>query len=74
MKGEKSHLFLLTYLPLLGFAVYSILTGFDNPLFLPIYLSGWIVLAIYQTILAAVYTPPQNVFLSIIALFIPLIF
>ena len=74
MKAEKLHLFLLTYMPLAGFAVYSIMTGFENPLFLPIYLSGWIVLLIYQTILTAVYTPPQNSVLSIIALFIPLLF
>jgi hypothetical protein len=74
MSGEKIHLFLLTYLPLVGFATYSVLTGFDNPLFLPIYLSGWIVLAIYQTILAGVYTAPKNIIISIVALFVPLIF
>jgi hypothetical protein len=70
MKGEKIHLALLTYLPLFGFAMYGILTGFGNDLFIKILISGWIVVVVYQTLLAAVYSAPAKPLLSIAGLII----
>jgi hypothetical protein len=51
MSSEKIHLALLTYLPLFGFAMYGILTGFGNDLFIKILISGWIVVVVYQTLI-----------------------
>lgn len=65
---EKIHLGLLNYLPLAGFGLYALLTGFDNPLFLPILLTGWIVLVVFQTILTAVYTPPRFIWIAILSM------
>jgi hypothetical protein len=68
MSSEKIHLALLTYLPLFGFAMYGILTGFGNDLFIKILISGWIVVVVYQTLLAAVYSAPAQPILSIAGL------
>jgi hypothetical protein len=65
MRGEKIHLALLSYLPVFGFAMYGILTGFGNELFIKILISGWIVVVVYQTLLAAVYSAPAQPILSI---------
>lgn len=73
-KLTKLHLSLLNYSPLAGFAVYSILSGFKNELFLPVLLSGWIVVVIFQTILTAVYTPPKYPLIAILALLFPALF
>ncbi|MBK7130787.1 MAG: hypothetical protein IPM74_04245 [Crocinitomicaceae bacterium] len=70
--GEKIHLTLLNYLPVLGFGMYALLTGFSDDLFLPLLLSGWIVVVIFQTILTAVYTPPKHASLAIIFVVLPL--
>lgn len=67
---EKIHRRLLNYLPLLGYAVWAIMTGFDNELFPPVLLSGWIVMVVYQTILSAIYSPPRYILLSIASLLI----
>lgn len=71
--GEKIHLAILNYLPVIGFTMYALLTGFDNELFLPLLLSGWIVVVIFQTILTAVYTPPKHASVAIIFVIIPLL-
>lgn len=68
MSSEKIHFALISYLPLFGFAMYGILTGFGNDLFIKILISGWIVLVVYQTLLSVVYSPPHQPILSILAL------
>lgn len=68
--SDKIHLTLLNYLPLIGFAIYGMLTGFSNDLFRYLFLAGWIVMVVYQVILTAVYTPPKN---TLIAIFITLL-
>lgn len=70
MSSQKIHLTLLTYLPVFGFAMYGILTGFGNDLFIKILISGWIVVVVYQTLLAAIYSPPAQPLLSTAGLII----
>ncbi len=68
MKLANIHLALLSYLPVFGFAMYGILTGFGDDLFFKIFISGWIVVVVYQTLLAVVYTPPEQPFVSILGI------
>lgn len=68
MSSEKMHRALLTWLPVFGYAMYGILTGFDNELFIKILITGWIVVVVYQTLLSVVYTIPEHPVLSIAGL------
>src|SRR5687767_12161565 len=65
---ETVHRSLLLYLPLFGYAAYSIMTGFENELFVPLFLAGWIVLLVYQVILAAIYERPKHLVLSTVSM------
>lgn len=50
------------------------LTGFDNDLFLPIFLTGWIVVVVYQTAVSKIYVAPKNYFLAFALLVLPILF
>lgn len=70
MTAEKMHLGILNFLPIIGFAIYGMLTGFSNPLFWPIYLTGWIIVVVYQAILTVAYKPPRFAWLALIMVII----
>lgn len=50
------------------------LSGFDNDLFLPIFLTGWIVVVVYQTAISKIYVAPKNYFLAFALLILPIVF
>lgn len=70
MNAEKIHLWLLNYLPVIGYAVYGLMSDFENKIFFKILITGWIVMVVYQTIVTTVYTKPNSVFFAIASLLI----
>lgn len=70
--AERIHSWLLHYIPLIGYAVYGCMVGFDDKLFRYLIFSGGIVLAVYQTVLASIYVKPKSYFLAIFWMLLPI--
>lgn len=71
--GKRLHIWLLNYLPLVGYIVYGIGVGFDDNIFTYLIYGGGITLVVYQTVLASIYQPPRSYFMAISGMLLPII-